>query len=154
MHPYDWIILGLSLDVAGGLTLAKGFMLKRMDDIMRESRTHFGRNSFLVKAGLMQKAEATVGGTLLAAGFGAQLVGTFVGGPAANELGHRWARERFRAFFFRGYTATAPALAGDDWDGLAWLYDTVRQKGETDDALRERLEELRRSLGPRYTLTP
>jgi hypothetical protein len=62
-------------------------MLKRTDDILRDSRTHMGRNSFLVKAGLLQKAEATAGGALLAAGFGAQLVGTFVGGPAANELG-------------------------------------------------------------------
>lgn len=180
VHPYDWIIGGLALDLAGAILLAKGFMLKRPANILREARTLLGRNSFLVKSGLYQKAEAWVGGSFLVFGFLAQLWGNFHGAPAANDLGligtaeamvglcilvaglawgclslaHRWARETFRRHFFGAVDPTKemPPLSGDDWDGLAWLYDTKRQAEETDDDLRERLEQLRRELGLRYSL--
>jgi hypothetical protein len=32
-NPYDVMFLGLSFDIAGGIALASGFMLKRLDDI-------------------------------------------------------------------------------------------------------------------------
>lgn len=87
IHSYDWIIGGLTLDVAGGLILAKGFMLKRIDDVVRESRTTSGGNASLVRSALHQRSEAILGGSLLALGFAAQVWGNFHGGPAANELG-------------------------------------------------------------------
>ena len=179
MHPYDCIILGLIFDLAGAILLAKGFILKRPQDILREARALSGRNAFLVKSGLYQKAEAWVGGGFLVVGFLAQLWGNFHGAPAANELGligqredlfavclgvfgaawgcltiaHHRARETFRGYFFGGFDPAKEIepLRGDDWAGLAWLYDTKRKRGATDDGLRERLELLRRELGVRYS---
>lgn len=68
---------------------------------------------------------------------------------------HRWAHDRFCCVFFRAYDVSHPPPAlekghGDDWDGLAWLYGTARRGGETDDQLVERLEGMRKELGPKY----
>jgi hypothetical protein len=91
---YDFIILGLTLDLFGGLILAKGFIFKSIPSAVREAQTRFGGNSTMVRSLLLQRSEAILGGFLLASGFALQAWGNFHGGPAANELG--WINSRFR----------------------------------------------------------
>ena len=86
LHTYDLIIVGLTLDAAGGFSLAKGFMMKRPLDALREAQTRLGGNSTLVRSALLQRSEAVVGGGLLMLGFTLQLLGNFHG-PAADALG-------------------------------------------------------------------
>jgi hypothetical protein len=88
VNPYDFILTGLTLDVAGGLMLAKGFMLKGLKVIVREGVTRSGGNGAFVTSALLQQSEAWLGGTLLTLGFGAQMWGNLHGGPSVNDLGY------------------------------------------------------------------
>lgn len=92
--PYDFIILGLTVDLCGGLILAKGFVFKSIPSVIREAQTRLGGNSAMVRSALLQRSEAVLGGLLLAIGFGLQAWGNFHGGPAANELS--WINSRAR----------------------------------------------------------
>lgn len=180
MHPYDLIIGGFTLDIIGGLVLVKGPILKGAAEIWQESRTRLGGNSQYVKSALHQKGEAVTGGSLLAIGFLLQIWGAFHGAPQANDLGWinswqrlalvilteflfagsalclawLWARRRFLRIFFRTWTEKSQPIGddrkGSELDALAQLYYTKRQKQESDDVLRVRLEQTRRILGKKY----
>lgn len=61
MHPYDYIFIGLSLDVVGAVVLAKSFMLKDPQDAYYEGLPVLGGNRSLVKGALIQRGEAWSG---------------------------------------------------------------------------------------------
>jgi hypothetical protein len=180
MHSYDFIFVGLALDIAGALLLAKSFMLKDPQDAYYEGLPVYGGNHSLLKSALLQRGEARVGGGLLVVGFVLQIWGNLHGGIAATEpgwisstsrmilvailvalvaamllllAGHR-ARISFYRVFFRNYagqTRLHPAAGDATWfDRTARLYDTKRKAGESDEALLARLERRRIDLGTRY----
>lgn len=177
-HSYDWILTGLSLDLMGGLVLAKGFILKGLFDAYREAQPRMGVNSFAVRSAIFQKTEAVIGGGLLALGFALQMFGNFHGAPASNSLGsinsaerlallvvmsaglaavsvkvgHAWARRRFFIYFLRHWSATSAPLTHteEELDALGSLYELTRLPSEDDDGYRRRLEARRTQLGTKY----
>jgi hypothetical protein len=60
---------GLALDIAGAILLAKGFMLKRIDAIVRESGSYYGYNAHLRNSLVEQTVEARFGIVFLVSGF-------------------------------------------------------------------------------------
>lgn len=71
----DWFsIIGLGLDIFGGMFLAKGFITKSIDNIIKESGTYFGGNSYMAKSMISQKIEAIIGGIFLSLGFLGQIL--------------------------------------------------------------------------------
>jgi len=178
MMPYDWVLVGLALDLVGGLVLAKCCITKGILHAYREAQPRFGVNSFAVKSALLQKGEAVVGGALLTVGFGSQLCGGFQSGGTGTALGrissvthllglllvvvslgigatvvaNTWGRRRFRRYFLRNYKADAPPLkqVGAELDALGWLVDKRRARGEDDTSYRKRLEQVRARLGAKY----
>lgn len=127
-HPSDVAVVGLGLDIAGAVLLARGFMMKHLQDIQDEVQTVAGGNQFLLKSGLFQRAEARAGGSLLFVGFLLQMLGSlnlfstsaprFVVGVhgllvllplsgtvyvTAQQLASRIARGQFYEWKLRGY---------------------------------------------------
>jgi hypothetical protein len=92
--PYDLILVGLFVDVAGGVVLASSFMLKSPVEAADEVATRSGQNIPLFRSAIFQRAEAWYGATLLSTGFGLQLMGTYQSAGAANGSGllHSWPR--------------------------------------------------------------
>jgi hypothetical protein len=169
MHPYDFIFVGLALDLVGAVVLAKGFMFKNPQAAHFESLTIVGSNPFLLKSSILQRGEACAGAGLLVAGFLLQIWGNLDGGIAASEPG--WvnslgrmllvaiaavavaialvclvtsnARAKFYHIFFRQFPADArlPTPSDPTWhDRMSLLLDLKRQRGETDAELFTRLE--------------
>jgi hypothetical protein len=64
----------LLLDIAGGLTLASAFILKRPSSLRAESRSYVGYNPSFFLSLAKQTADAWVGGFLLSVGFLGQLL--------------------------------------------------------------------------------
>lgn len=180
MHPFDLIFIGLALDVAGALALAKSFMLKDPQDAYYEGLPVLGGNNSLLKSALSQRGEARVGGSLLVVGFLLQMWGNLHGGIAATEpgwinstsrmitvailagiaaagllwLAGRQARIAFYRIFFRNYagqTKLHPIQDDATWfDRTGRLYDMKRKTSESDEAFLARLEQRRIELGKRY----
>jgi hypothetical protein len=78
----DWFVLGVGADIAGAFLLAWSFIVQSPNSIAREIllplRTYDGlARGFggFARSLARQRAEARIGGTLLVAGFVAQLVG-------------------------------------------------------------------------------
>lgn len=68
----DIAAFGLALDIVGAIFLAKGFVLKRIGAIVRESGSYYGYNSHLRNSLVEQTIEAQIGMGFLVAGFVAQ----------------------------------------------------------------------------------
>lgn len=68
------LMVGLGLDIFGALFLAKGFMAKRIKDIVEESGTYWGFNMYLRDSLAQQQVEAWIGGCSLALGFLCQVI--------------------------------------------------------------------------------
>ena len=177
-YAYDWILIGLSFDLWGGLALAKGFVRKTVSEAYLEAQPRSNVNSFAVKSAIVQKAEAVVGAFLLSLGFVLQMCGNFRGAPAANDLGwidslprlallmvgtgaacalslrlaHLWARRRFWIYFARNFRVDAAMLlqTGRELDALGILFYLERKRQEPDDAYRSRLESRRFQVGVKY----
>ncbi len=180
MHPFDVIFVGLALDVAGALVLAKSFMLKDPQDAYYEGLPVFGGNNGLLKSALLQRGEARVGGSLLVVGFVLQMWGNLHGGIAASEpgwinstgrmilvgilvgiatvcfvafAGHQSRRAFYHVFFrnYAGQTKLHPADGDATWfDRTGRLYDLKRRTEEPNEAFLGRLEQRRVELGKRY----
>src|SRR3989338_6307404 len=180
MHPYDYIFSGLSLDIVGTVVLAKSFMFKDPQDAYYEGLPVLGGNRSLVRSALIQRGEAWVGAGLLLVGFFLQMWGNLHGGIAASELGlvnstfrmfvvlalavviaavalklvRRWSDASFYRIIFRNYSGQSEfAIPPDDptwFDRTARTYDLKRQKNESDEAFKKRLEARRVELGKRY----
>lgn len=75
------ISIGLALDIIGAVFLAKGFMAKKIQRIIDESRTYFGGNRWLKDSLLQQKLEAQIGLVFLFSGFLCQAIGNFISIP-------------------------------------------------------------------------
>ncbi|OFW09456.1 MAG: hypothetical protein A3G20_06995 [Acidobacteria bacterium RIFCSPLOWO2_12_FULL_59_11] len=180
MHPYDFIFVGLSLDLVGAVVLAKGFMFKNPQAAHYESLTIVGSNPFLLKSSMLQRGEAFVGGALLVLGFLLQIWGNLHGGIAASEPG--WvnsvgrmllvavgtvavaiasvrvvtsnARANFHRIFFRDVSADKklkPTPGDPTWyDRMSLLLDLRRHRGETDADLLTRIEARWVALAKQY----
>lgn len=170
MHPYDFIFVGLALDLVGAVVLAKGFMFKNPQAAHYESLSIVGSNPFLLKSSILQRGEACVGAALLVVGFLLQIWGNLHGGIAASEPG--WvnslgrmlvvligavavaivlvslvtsnARAKFRRIFFRNVSVEVrlkPTPSDLTWhDRMSLLLDLKRHRGETDAELFTRIE--------------
>lgn len=66
-------IVGLYLDVLGAFFLAKGFLIKSIKEITKESGTFYGHNSFLSNSLIRQKWDVIFGFSLIGMGFLFQL---------------------------------------------------------------------------------
>jgi hypothetical protein len=82
MHPTDVALLGLALDIGGAILLARGFVMKHLEEAYYESRTFLDGNVFLLKSALLQRAEAWGGAILLVVGFLLQIFGSLHSTPA------------------------------------------------------------------------
>jgi hypothetical protein len=81
----DVSCIGLCLDVIGAFFLAESFLLKRREDIARDSGTYFGSNPFMLRSALSQAIEARIGFGFLGLGFVGQFLsqsGWFAARPA------------------------------------------------------------------------
>jgi hypothetical protein len=176
--PYDWIIGGLFVDIAGAVVLASSFMLKTPAQAADEAATRFGQNIALFRSALYQRNEAWCGATLLAGGFIFQMIGNYQN--ALNTMGvgvlHSWprvivagilswvlaylllvafrldARERFLEHVFASVSAEDrdKAVPADSAFRMARLWDVRVQRDETATELAVRLTELRKSFVPLY----
>ncbi len=170
MHPYDFIFVGLALDLVGAVVLAKGFMFKNPEAAHYESLTIVRGNPFVLKSSMLQRGEACVGAALLVLGFLLQIWGNLHGGIAASEPGwvnslgrmllvaigtiavaiaSVWvvtsnARAKFHRIFFRDVSAAVKLklTPGDPtwYDRMSLLLDLKRHGGETDADLLTRIE--------------
>ena len=66
--------IGLCLDIIGAFFLAQGFVMKRREEIGRETRSYYDGNPFLLRSATQQAVEARVGFVFLALGFLGQLI--------------------------------------------------------------------------------
>ncbi len=69
------IISGLALDIIGAIFLAKGFMAKKIQEIINETATFLGRNKHFQDSLIKQKIEAIIGASFLLLGFLFQVAG-------------------------------------------------------------------------------
>ena len=88
LNPYDVMFLGLSFDIAGGVALASGFILKGFHEVLRESRSTYGYNRPLLRSQLTQRGDACAGALLLAFGFVLQMYAYFHGGLTTKQYGY------------------------------------------------------------------
>ncbi len=72
------ITIGLALDIFGAIFLAKAFMAKKIQRIISESTTFFGRNKWFKDSLIQQKIEARFGVIFLLSGFIYQAIGNLV----------------------------------------------------------------------------
>jgi hypothetical protein len=179
MHPIDIVFAGLAFDLAGAVVLAKGFMFKRWDDARVESLTIASANSHYIRSALLQRVEAIVGATLLAVGYALQMWGNLHGGVEASQLGSVNTTGRLALLCasvwalswlcWRVAIACADAgwyrrMCSNPYTPIAWkpeadesqiarqvqLLRMRRQHGETDDAVRARIERRRVTLWAKH----
>ena len=79
---------GLLLDLLGAIALAKSFVFKRLSQISLESKAVWNRSPTTAYNLVVQKVEAIMGGTLLAAGFAMQIIGNSGPSRPAEVLVH------------------------------------------------------------------
>lgn len=170
MHPYDFIFVGLALDLVGAVVLAKGIMFKNPQAAHYESLSIVGSNPFVLRSAILQRGEACVGAALLVVGFFLQMWGNLHGGIAAtepgwvNSLGRMlliWmgavavatisvclvasnAKAKFHRIFFRKVSADVklnPTPSDSTWyDRMSLLLELKRNSGETDAELLTRVQ--------------
>lgn len=180
MHPYDIIFVGLVMDVAGAVILAKGFMFKSPQVAYFEALMIAGSNPHFFKSALLQRVEAQIGAAFLVIGFLLQIWGNLHGGIAASEAGwidsvekvllvaavtaaaaamalyfvSRRARQEFYRLFFRSYKPNQNLAPPDNdatwYDRLSMILDLKRRSGESDNQFLERVRQRYAALGTRY----
>lgn len=144
--------IGLLMDIVGAFLLAESFVLKRRDQIVRETNSYWDGNPYSLRSACYQAIEARAGFAHLALGFSAQFVsytdrlqqgpnrlvlacviGGLLYGALAVTVVHRVAR-----WYSRRTTSTEMA------DGVE------RQLGEAEDA--DKLQSLASFYAPVFDL--
>ena len=101
--------LGLALDIMGAFFLAQSFVVKQLEEVVRETGSYYGANPFALRSACYSRVEARVGLFFLALGFTGQFVAdtrAFQPGPGSYWwtvilggtalLGATWALTRAR----------------------------------------------------------
>jgi hypothetical protein len=178
VHSKDVALLGLAVDIAGAVLLARGFMMKSIMDIYDETRTRLGGSLSLVKSAMIQRAEAWGGAGLLMLGFFLQILAALevgAGEPlfagwfgllvlltlagalfgAFYWLCDRTGRHRFYDWALRNYDSkpfTMPEGSNREEEIFQYgrLYDVKPKSGESAAAFLVRLNEAVAILGKRH----
>lgn len=178
MHSRDVALVGLAVDIAGAILLARSFMVKGVIDIYDETATRVGRNLALVKSTMIQRSEAWGGAALLFIGFALQIIAALEVGAGAAAFSGWWGlvvllgiagavfagtfhacarlgRQSFHRWALRNYDGHAFAAPGTPQEEQELLhhgrlYDLEPRKDEPLDTFAARLSQTVAILGKRY----